>query len=208
MNLESSRGYDRADDSSLWQQAAAGDSDAFAALYERHADRIYGYCFRRTASWSTAQDLTSIVFLEAWRRRRGVRLDEPGSVVAWLFGVAGNVVRNSTRSQLRYHRALSTLPGVLAQPDFADDLAARLDDEARMRRVVAALDELPEVDREVLALCAWTSLSHAQVAAALGIAEGTVKSRLSRARQRLRTLSEADLPALPDRDSRTIQEAL
>lgn len=189
---------DEVDDRELWQRAAAGDGDGFAALYERYADGIYGYCFRRTASWSTAQDLTSVVFLEAWRRRRVVQLDEQGSVAAWLFGVAGNVVRNSTRSQLRYQRVLSALPPVAAQPDFTEDLAGRVDDEKQMRRVLDAIDLLPELDREVLALCAWTSLSRAEVATCLSIAEGTVKSRLSRARQRLRALSEHDLPDVPD----------
>lgn len=191
MTIESS-----AADRDLWQRAASGDGDAFAEVYRRHADRIYGYCFRRTASWSTAQDLTSVVFLEAWRKRGDVVFEDDGSVVAWLFGVANNVVRNSQRSVRRHQRALQRLPSPVVEPDFADDAAARLDDEERMARVLSALARLSNGDREVLALSAWSGLDHRQIADALGVPVGTVKSRLSRARERLRRLSEPDEPAL------------
>src|SRR5690606_11322289 len=55
-------------DGDLWQKAAKGDPSAFGALFERHADAVYNHCFRRTGSWEAAEDLTSVVFLEAWRR--------------------------------------------------------------------------------------------------------------------------------------------
>jgi RNA polymerase sigma-70 factor (ECF subfamily) len=103
-------------DRDLWQRAASGDGDAFAEVYQRYADRIYGYCFRRTASWSTAQDLTSVVFLEAWRKRSDVAFDDDGSVIAWLFGVANNVVRNSQRSMRRHQLALQRLPDPVVEP--------------------------------------------------------------------------------------------
>ena len=182
-------------DRELWQQAASGDGDAFAEVYRRYADRIYGYCFRRTASWSTAQDLTSVVFLEAWRKRSDVAFDDDGSVIAWLFGVANNVVRNSQRSLRRHQLALQRLPDPVVEPDFADDAAARLDDEKRMARVLAALARLSDSDRELLALSAWSGLDQRQIAEALGVPVGTVKSRLSRARDRLRHLSEPAEPA-------------
>jgi RNA polymerase sigma factor (sigma-70 family) len=177
-------------DQDLWRRSASGDGDAFAEVYRRYADRIYGYCFRRTASWSTAQDLTSVVFLEAWRRRGDVVFDTEGSVVGWLFGVANNVVRNSDRSLRRHRAALLRLPAPEDEPDFADDMAARLDDENRMGRVLAALGELSDGDRELLALAAWSGLNQHQIADALGVPLGTVKSRLSRARDRLTALSE------------------
>ena len=59
----------------LWQRAVAGDPDSFGELFERHSRSVYNYCFRRTGSWSQAEDLTSVVFLEAWRRRSDVRLE-------------------------------------------------------------------------------------------------------------------------------------
>ena len=133
-------------------------------VYRRHADKIYGYCFRRTASWSTAQDLTSVVFLEAWRRRGEVRFDAEGSVVAWLFGVANNVVRKGERSLRRHRAALLRLPALEDEPDFAESAADRLDDEVRMRRVLTALAELSDGDRELLALATWSGLTQGQIA--------------------------------------------
>jgi RNA polymerase sigma-70 factor (ECF subfamily) len=194
-------------DQELWQRAAAGDGDAFAEVYRRHTDRIYGYCFRRTASWSTAQDLTSLVFLEAWRRRGEVSFDTDGSVIAWLFGVANNVVRNSQRAMRRHQLALHRLPPPDSEPDFADEVDARLDDQRRMAGVLAALASLTDSDREVLALSAWSGLDQRQMADALGVPVGTVKSRLSRARERLRALSgdtdtDANAHKLPTTASR------
>jgi len=177
-------------DRELWRAAAEGDTDAFAMLYEQYADRIYSYCFRRTASWATAQDLTSTVFLEAWRRRGAVTFGEDGSVAGWLFGVANNVVRGDQRSQRRHREALTKLPPPVAEPDLADDTSSRLDSEAQMRRVLIALDRLSESDREVLALSVWSGLSQPDVARALGVPVGTVKSRLARARQRLHVLAD------------------
>ena len=60
-------------DIELWDRAVAGDPEGFGALFERHARSVYNHCFRRTASWADAEELTSAVFLEAWRRRREVR---------------------------------------------------------------------------------------------------------------------------------------
>jgi Sigma-70 region 2 len=60
---------DESGDAALWRRAAAGDHEAFGQLFDRHADAVYGYLFRRTADWSQAEDLTAAVFFQAWRRR-------------------------------------------------------------------------------------------------------------------------------------------
>lgn len=176
-------------DAELWARAASGEPAAFGVLFERHARRVYNYCFRRTADWALAEDLTSIVFLEAWRRRDEVRL-EGASALPWLLGVATNVVRNRRRSQRRHRAALERLPLEQAV-DFAADADERLDDERDMRRVLRALDKLPRRDRDVLALCVWANLSYEEAALALELPIGTVRSRLSRARGRLRELADA-----------------
>jgi DNA-directed RNA polymerase specialized sigma24 family protein len=74
----------------------AGDADAFGLLFDRHAKAIYNYCFRRIGSRATAQDLLSMVFLEAWRRRD--KELPPDKVLPWLYGIATNVVRHQRRS--------------------------------------------------------------------------------------------------------------
>jgi RNA polymerase sigma-70 factor, ECF subfamily len=177
-------------DAALWERAAAGDTAAFGTLFERHFRSVYNYCFRRTGDWSQAEELTAIVFFEAWRRRRDVRL-ERHDALPWLLGVATNVVRNLRRTQRRHRSALARLPREQAA-DFAADADERLDDERQMQRVLSALGKLPRADQDVLALCLWEGLSYEDAAVSLGVPVGTVRSRLSRARARVRELAPAD----------------
>ncbi|TDD91342.1 RNA polymerase sigma factor [Actinomadura rubrisoli] len=179
-------------DAELWRRARDGDERAFGTLFDRHARTVYNYCFRRTASWSEAEDLTSVVFLETWRRRAHVSLPS-GSMLPWLYGVATNVLHNHRRSLRRHRQALSRLPAPVPQPDGADEAAERLDAERRMRQVMDSIKTLPRHDREVLVLCVWEGLGYAEAAEALGIPVGTLRSRLARARARLR-----DAPPEPD----------
>lgn len=173
-------------DASLWARAQAGDADAFAALFERHAKAIYNYCFRNVGDWSTAEDLLSIVFLEAWRKRTA---EVPAAnLLPWLYGIATNVIRNRRRSERRFAAALRRLPRPQPEPDLAQAADKRIDDESQMRQALALLRQLPRREQEVFALCAWIELSYEEAALALGIPIGTVRSRLSRARARLREL--------------------
>ena len=170
-------------DAQLW---ASGDAESFGVLYERHARAVYNFCFRGTADWAHAEDLTSAVFFEAWRRRADVRLANE-SALPWLLGVATNLLRNGWRARRRRAAALGRLR-VDDEPAFADEVEARVDDERAMRRVLAVVGALPRRDREVLALCAWAGLSYEQAAVALDVPVGTIRSRLARARDRLREL--------------------
>ena len=169
----------------LWEKALTGDGDAFGSLFTRHAKSIYNYCFRRTADWSAAEDLTAAVFLEAWRRRADVRLVDD-SLLPWLYVVGGNLVRNRRRRLHRHRDAVSRLPLVRDRVDDGDDLAARVDDERAMRRINEIVQTLRAEEQEVFVLCAWQGLSYQEVAAALDVPVGTVRSRLARARARLR----------------------
>ena len=175
-------------DASLWQRAAAGETAAFGTIFERHARTVYNYCFRRTGDWALAEELTAIVFLEAWRRRQQIALERE-EAIPWLLGVATNVIRNLRRSQRRYRAALERLP---REPsvEFATEVDERLDDERRMRAALRALRKLPRADQDVLALCVWEELTYEQAALALDLPVGTVRSRLSRARARLRELTD------------------
>ncbi len=180
-----------ASDSALWVQAADEHSGAaFGELFERHASRVHAHCFRRTGSWSMAEDLTSVVFLEAWRRRRQVRFSGD-SALPWLLAVANNACRNAERSVRRQQRLLARLPPLAAEADATGDSDARMDSERAARRLLESMERLRRADREVIALCDWAGLSYAEAAVALGVPEGTVRSRLSRARQRLRELARA-----------------
>lgn len=177
------------DDSILWSRSRAGDTDAFGLLFERHASTIYNYCFRRVGNWATAEDLLSVVFLEAWRRRDKELPVE--KVLPWLYGIATNVVRNRRRSERRFAAALSRLPRPWPEPGFADIADARLDDERQMQTVLALIGQIPPREQDVLALCVWSEMSYEDAALALAVPVGTVRSRLSRARRRLRELDPA-----------------
>ncbi|MGC0416929.1 RNA polymerase sigma factor [Embleya sp. AB8] len=174
-------------DRELWDRACRGERAAFGDLFDRHARAVHNYLFRRTASWADAEDLTSAVFLHAWRIRTEVVLHQD-SALPWLLGVARNLAANSGRAVQRYQALRARLPAPVPSPDHAEEVAARLDDERTMALLLRAVAELPERDREVLELCGWSGLDHQAAAAVLGVAVGTVKSRLHRARARLRRL--------------------
>jgi RNA polymerase sigma factor (sigma-70 family) len=176
-------------DSVLWSRSRAGDADAFGLLFERHAMAIYNFCFRRVGEWAVAEDLLSIVFLEAWRRRD----KEPPSdkVLPWLYGIATNVIRNRRRSERRFSAALRRVPKPDSEPSFDELADARIDDVRQMERVRALVERLPRHEQDVFALCAWSELSYEDAALALDVPIGTVRSRLSRARTRLRELDPA-----------------
>ena len=134
-NLIAEFGHDEVvepSDADLWARSRAGDRDAFGVLFERYARPIYNYCFRRVGSWATAEDMLSVVFLEAWRRRD--KKLPPEKVLPWLYGIATNVVRNQRRSERRYAAALRRLPNIGPKPDFAEEPIERIDDERHAQR--------------------------------------------------------------------------
>ena len=170
----------------------AGEREALASLFDRHADRIFGHCFRLTGDRADAEDATATTFLEVWSHHRRVQVHEE-SALPWLYGVATNVCRNLTRKRRRHLQAVARVPRESSAPDHAESVAERLDEEKRMRLVLDAIERLPQRERDVLSLVAWSGLSYEQAAAALDIPVGTVRSRLSRARARL---TSHDLPGV------------
>lgn len=172
----------------------AGDPDAFAELYDACARSVYNHAFRLTADWSVAEDVMSATFMEAWRRRTAVDADG-GSLRPWLLGIATNVARSHHRGNRRYRAAASAAAeaGAVEVADHAEEIAGRLDDRRRIAATLTALGSLRRPEREVLVLCLWEGLEYAEAARALGVPVGTVRSRLSRARGRLRKLAEVEL---------------
>ncbi|MZF85114.1 RNA polymerase sigma factor [Streptomyces sp. SID5643] len=173
-----------------------GDPDAFAELFDECARAVYNHAFRLTADWSLAEDVMSTTFMEAWRRRTSVEA-EGGSLRPWLLGIATNVARSHHRSNRRYRNAASAAAAAHAAEerveDHAEETAGRLDDRRRINATLAALSLLKRPEREVLTLCLWEGMEYAEAARALGIPVGTVRSRLSRARAKLRKLTDAQL---------------
>lgn len=176
----------------LVERLQVGSRSAMTEIFTAHGAVIYNYCYRRTGSWSVAEDLTSTVFLEVWRcRRRAV--ETGGSILPWLYGVATNVCRNHLRSQRRRAQGLSRLH--LADVDqqvVADEVVDQLEAGRRVRDILQRLAGLPQSEQDVFPLICWEELSYAETAAALGIPIGTVRSRLARVRRTLRDLEEQE----------------
>ncbi|WP_433264967.1 RNA polymerase sigma factor [Actinosynnema sp. CS-041913] len=184
------------DDRALWSQAAAGSGFAFGVLFDRHAKAVYNHCFRLTASWAAAEDHLQNTFLVAWRKRDRLRL-ERDSALPWLLAVATNVVRGERRTAARRLRLFHRVPVEQPVPDHADLVAARVDDQRRMKELLAAVDRLPRNEREALALCVWSGVSYSDAAGALGIAESSVRARVSKAKARLTKLLDARREVVP-----------
>ncbi|MCP2244545.1 RNA polymerase sigma factor [Lentzea aerocolonigenes] len=180
-------------DSRLWEQIAQGDHAAFTELFERHAEAVWNYAYRLTASWSQAEDLLSATFLTAWRTRGEAQLVRD-SALPWLYTVTANRARTEWRASRRALRLVARL-APQDERDHADEVAARTDAQRRLALVVAAIAKLPPSEREIAQLCLLGDVSTADAATLLDITESSVRARVSRARARLRDLT-------PDEDSR------
>ncbi|MFB6892792.1 RNA polymerase sigma factor [Kitasatospora sp. NPDC056327] len=185
-------------ENSIRARVRAGDATAFGQIFEDHSGAVHRHALRMTGDRAAAEDIVSLTFLEAWRLRDRVA-PEGDSLCPWLLGIAANVIRNTRRNTRRaarrHRRAPARLPPPEAAPDFAAEVAGRMADAEQLAAAKAALERLRPADREVFALCVWEGLDHAAVAEALGRPVGTIRSRLSRARARLRELTEQELAA-------------
>ena len=176
----------------LRARARAGDADAFGTLFDSCAKAVYNHAFRLIGDWSAAEDVMAQTFLEAWRSRERIAVDG-GPLRPWLLGIATNLARGYRRTTHRQAAALSRLGPPPDIPDFSDDVSDRLDDANRIAALHRSLSRLRPDEFEVLALCAWSDLSYAEAADALGIPVGTVRSRLSRARAKLLKATDREL---------------
>ncbi|MFE3129593.1 RNA polymerase sigma factor [Streptomyces hydrogenans] len=176
------------------ERIRAGDRAAFAKIFDEHARVVYAHAVRTTGDWAVAEDVMSLTFLEAWRLRDKLA-EEVKSVRAWLLGIATNVMRNTARTARRHREAMSRLAPPESLPDFSDELVGQMADSQRLAAVARALQRLRRTEREVFTLVVWSGLGYAAAAEALQVPVGTVRSRLSRAREKLRGLVEEELAA-------------
>jgi RNA polymerase sigma factor (sigma-70 family) len=167
------------------------DPAAFTEVFDRHFAVIHAYLERR-AGRDRADDLAAETFRVAFQQRARYRpLRE--SALPWLYGIASNLLLRDRRAEARRLQALARLDGEARDSEAAADRAGeRADAEALRRPLFAALAGLEPRDRDVLVLVAWEELSYVEVAEALGIPIGTVRSRLNRARRQIqRALPES-----------------
>ncbi len=155
---------------------------SFEDAFEAEFASLHRYLARRLGA-SAADDLAAETFAVAFRSWN--RLDPARPVRPWLYGIAANLVRHHWRRERRMLRAYARtgVDPVLAEEDEAVD---RADAEVRHRELAEALAALRPDEREILLLHAWADLTDAEIATALALPVGTIKSRLSRTRERLR----------------------
>jgi len=182
-------------DSDAWDALRSGDPDALAVLFDRHGKAVYNFAFRRTSSWSVAEEALQTTFTTVWRRAADGRLDPltRDTALPFLLTVAGYECANATRSGHRWLATFRRSEEPTVEPDHADLVVERSEDERRMRAVREAVAKLPRGQREALELVVWSELTVADAAVVLGVAEGTIKSRVSRAREALRGLLAVEL---------------
>ena len=171
-------------DANLIERAARGDREAFAALLARH----YAFIFRVAYKWcrnvSEAEDHTQDVCVKLGQAIRS--FDNRSAFTSWLYRVTLNTVRDAAKSKARRDRRLAELA-----------VAAEIDAQERdcdpSDALWAAVDRLPEAERDAVLLVYSEGLGHAEAGAVLGCAEGTVAWRISKAKARLKTLIEGEL---------------
>ena len=153
----------------------AGPPQRFHAVVDRHFDAIAAYLARRVGP-DAAQDLAQEVFVTAFRKRR--KFDASyGSARPWLFGIANKAVASHRRDE---RRQLELLQRALALPEPTVTPTEGLDPD-----LYAGLTDLARRDRDALLLHAWGELSYDEIAQALDVPVGTVRSRIHRARRQL-----------------------
>jgi RNA polymerase sigma factor (sigma-70 family) len=173
---------DPADDALL--DAARTDRAAFAAVFDRHAPAIYRFAAHRVGR-GLAEDVLAETFTRAFAAlHRAYTTD--GSLRAWLYAIASNLIADELRRRERRAAAEERLRGRV-ETQFAQDMGVVTDPE-----LLAALERLRDEEREVLLLFAWGELSYAEISVVTGVAIGTVRSRLNRARSRLRAVLDAN----------------
>lgn len=163
-------------EASEWVRVRAGDPAALAALFDRHEARLFRQACRLLTSREDAKDAVAVAFFELWRKRASVRLVE-GSPLPWLLNTVSHAARNLERSSRRYRTLIARAP----RPEASSELTAS--DESG---VLAALKRLPPREQSVVVLTVLEGYPDQEAAQTLGIPVGTVKSRLARARAKLR----------------------
>ncbi|MGB9757625.1 MAG: RNA polymerase sigma factor [Candidatus Bipolaricaulaceae bacterium] len=173
------------DDAELLFRISRGDEGSFKKFYERFAPRVFRYALTLVRDRYLAEEVVQETMVTVWKSAKNFR--GHSQVSTWVFGIA----RNHARSLLR--RA----PEIAEEPEGLEERGAEPVDQGE--RVRKALEKLPALEREVVVLAFYQGVSYREIAEILGIPEGTVKSRMFRARKHLRELLGLESPGPGER---------
>lgn len=189
-----------ADDATVIQLSRQ-EPEQFTVLFRRHAPHIQRYVVRRLGP-DAADDIVAETFLLAFRQRNGY---DPARSDArpWLYGIATNLMGRHRRAEIRLYRALARTGADPVTEPFTDRVDDRVSADHVSRQLATALARLFAGLRDTILLAAWSDLSYEEIAVALGVPIGTIRSRLSRARSKLRQiLGDTDPSALAEESHR------
>jgi RNA polymerase sigma factor (sigma-70 family) len=172
--------------------------ELFEVIFERHYQAVYRFAVGR-AGVDDAGDIAADTFVRAFDRRDRFRTDRE-CALPWLFGIAANVARERRRKSVRRHRMVQRSVALVAGDDarFEVEAAERVDALSQRPELTAALATLTEDEYQVLMLLAIADFSYPDISEYLGIPIGTVRSRIHRARRKMRELMEAERPIVSD----------
>jgi RNA polymerase sigma factor (sigma-70 family) len=173
-------------------RASLVDAERFGVLYDRYSNQLYRYAYRRVGP-EFAEDAVAETFVAAFRRRASYDLGR-ADARPWLFGILTREIAMRHRAEDARYRALAKAPVSEVAEGFVDEVLAAVTARGAGSALAEALRHLPVGDRDVVLLIAWNDFNYAEVAEALGIKLGTVRSRLHRARRRLRAALGDDNP--------------
>jgi RNA polymerase sigma-70 factor (ECF subfamily) len=165
-------------------QLSRREPEHFTVLFRRHAPHIQRYVVRRLGR-DEADDIVAETFLLAFRQRDSYDLTR-ADARPWLYGIATNLIGRHRRAEIGLYRALARTGADPVTESFTDGVDDRVSASAASRTLAAGLARLPKELRDTLLLVTWGDLRYEEAATALGIPVGTVRSRVSRARSRLR----------------------
>jgi RNA polymerase sigma-70 factor (ECF subfamily) len=171
-------------EAALVERARRGDMRAFERLYREHIGRVYGLCLRLTRDNSFAEDCAQEAFINAWRGLD--RFETRSSLRTWLHRIAVNVV-------LAKRRKPSVIVDAPSALELSEEVEWSLDTPVEEYEIEAAVKSLPDGARDVLVLCGIYGYSHVEASEMLGVAEGTCKAQLHRARALMRQRLSAEV---------------
>lgn len=183
----------RSTDGELLFRLSRGDEPAYRLLHDRHQAPVFRMSLVLMQSTWDAEEVAATAFFELWRKRDKVRVVD-GSVLPWLLATTSFAAKNSQRSRRRYQRLLHRIPHDNHVPDHADEVAQAMDSLKISQSVRDALLQLNNREASVVILCVIQEMPLADAAVVLGVPEGTVQSRLSRVKTRLRGALEQYAP--------------
>ncbi|MCK6540335.1 MAG: RNA polymerase sigma factor [Anaerolineales bacterium] len=175
----------------LIQRAAGGDTEAWEPLARAHQDAVFRLCYLLLGDPDDAEDIAQETFLRAWKHLR--RFDPARPLRPWLLSIASHLASNRRRSIGRYLSALTRAFRDDPPPPTTEEKSAQ---RAEARELWKAVQTLSLPDQQIVYLRYFLDLSVAETAEALRVAEGTVKSRSSRALEKLRNVIRQDFPVL------------